>query len=98
MVDDLTRFVEFVAVPDQTANTVARALYEQILCRYTLPKVIISDQGANFLSKIFQELGRLLKIDRRQTSPFSPQGNLVERQHSTLANYLRCFAETDPTS
>lgn len=98
MVDDLTRFVEFVAVPDQTANTVARALYEQILCRYTLPKVITSDNGANFLSNTFKELCQLLKIDRRLTSPFSPQGNLVERQHSTLANYLRCFAENDPTS
>lgn len=98
MVDDLTRFVEFAAIPDQTANTVARALYEQILCRYTLPRVIISDNGTNFLSEIFKELGKLLKIDRRQISPFSPQGNLVERQHSTLANYLRCFAETDPTS
>lgn len=95
MVDDLTRFVEFVAIPDQTANTVARALYENILCRYTLPKVIISDNGANFLSNLFKELGLLLKIDRRQTSPFSPQGNIVERQHSTLANYLRCFVEND---
>lgn len=98
MVDDLTRFVEFAAVPDQTANTVAKALYEQILCRYSLPKVIISDNGTNFLSEVFKELGKLLKIDRRQISPFSPQGNLVERQHSTLANYLRCFAENDPTN
>lgn len=98
MIDDLTRFVEFTAIPDQTANTVARALFEEILCRYTLPRVIISDCGTNFLSDTFKEMCRLLGIDKRQLSPFSPQGNLVERQHSTLANYLRCFAESDPTT
>lgn len=98
MVDDLTRFVEFTAIPDQTANTVARALFEQILCRYTIPKVIISDNGSNFTSEIFAELCKLLKIDKRHISPFSPQGNLVERQHLGLANYLRCFVENDQTS
>lgn len=98
VIDDLTRFVDFVAVPDQTANTIARALYEHVLCRYTLPKVIISDNGTNFLSEILKELCKLLKIDKRQISPYSPQGNLVERQHSTLANYLRCFIDKDPTS
>lgn len=97
MVDDLTRFVEFVAIPDQTAQTVARALYEEILCRYTLPKVIVSDNGGCFIADIFKQTCRLLGISNKQITPYAPMGNLVERQHSTLANYLRCFVSDKPT-
>lgn len=81
----MTRFVEFTAMLDQTANT------ENILCRYTLPKVIISDNGTNFTSEIFKQTCKLLGITKMQTTPNAPIGNLVERQHSWLANYLRCF-------
>lgn len=97
MVDDLTGFVEFVAIPDQTANTVARALYEEILTRYTLPKTIISDNGTYFVSDIFKKMCKLLGVSKRQLTPYAPMGNLVERQHSTLANYLRCFVSEKPT-
>lgn len=54
MVDDLTRFVDFVAVPDMEAPTIAKVLYEQILSRYSVPKVIVSDNGANFIGNVFK--------------------------------------------
>lgn len=97
MVDDLMRFVEFVAIPDQTANTVSRALFEEILTRYTIPKIIISDNGTNFISDVFKQTCKLLGITKRQLTPYAPMGNLVERQHSSLANYLRCFVSDKPT-
>lgn len=64
MMDDLSRFVDFVAIPNQEANTVAEALFEQIISRYTLPKEILSDQGANFCGKVMKELCKLLKIKK----------------------------------
>lgn len=97
MVDDLTRFVDFVAIPDQTANTVAKALNEEILTRYTLPKTIISDNGSNFISDIFNKTCKLLGVSKRQLTPYVLMGNLVERQHSTLANCLRCFVSEKST-
>ena len=98
MVDDLTRFVEFAAIPDATAETVARALFEQILFRYAIPRIIVSDNGTNFISKVFYKLCKLLRIKKINTTPYHPQANLVERQHSSLGNYLRSFAKDQSTS
>lgn len=97
MLDDLTRFVEFVPLPNQLAETVARALYEEILCRYTIPKNIVTDNGTNFECSVFKALCRLLGVSKLRTTPYHPQGNVVERQHSSLGNYLRNFVEGHPT-
>lgn len=98
MVDDLTRFVEFVPLPDQTAETVSRALYEQILSRYTIPQSIVTDNGSNFIGSVFKNLCKLLGVKKLRTTAYHPQGNLVERQHSSLGSYLRNFIEGHPTS
>lgn len=88
MVDDLSKFVEFVAIPDQQANTVARALFEEILCkcRYNIPKVLVSDNGTNFTSNILKQFCKLLGVQHIRTSAYHPQSNAVERQHSSLGN------------
>lgn len=96
MVDDLTRFVEFTPVPDQTAETIARALYEDILSRYTIPRSLVTDNGSNFVGSVFKSVCKLLGVKKLRTTPYHPQGNLVERQHSTLGNYLRNFIDGHP--
>ena len=40
-----TKWVEAVAIPDQTAITVARALVEEVVCRFGTPAYVHSDQG-----------------------------------------------------
>lgn len=93
MVDDLTRFVEFTSIPDQQADTIARALFENILCRYTIPKQIVTDNGTNFVGKVFKQLCRMFEVKKLRTTIYHPQANLVERQHSTLGNYIRIFVD-----
>lgn len=97
MIDDLTRFVEFAPLPDQRASTIAKALFEDILCRYTFPKEIVSDQGSNFMSRVIQDMCNLLKIKKCRTSAYHPQSNVVERSHSWLGNYLRSIVDQNPT-
>lgn len=96
MVDDLTRFVEFCPMADQTADTVSRALFEQILCRYTIPKSIVTDNGSNFVGNVFKSMCKLLGVKKIRTTAYHPQANLVERQHSSLGNYLRNFVDGHP--
>lgn len=98
MVDDLTRFVAFAAIPNQTAETVAKALFEEILCRFSLPKQIISDNGGNFVAKVLDKICKLMSIKHDFTTPYHPQSNAVERQHSTLGNYLRTFVDGHPAN
>lgn len=98
MVDELTKFVEFVALPDQTADTVARGLYENILCRYTIPRSIVTDNGTNFVGEVFKRLCKMFNIQNLRTTAYHPQANAMERQHSTLGNYLRMYTGDRPNA
>lgn len=98
MVDDLTKFVEFVALPDQMASTIAQGLYENILCRYTIPRSKVTDNGSNFVGDVFKKLCKMFQVEKLQTTTYHPQANAVERQHSTLGNYLRTYTGDRPTN
>lgn len=47
-VESLTRFPEAFVLKNQTAETVADVLYDQIICRYGCPRYLVSDR-ARFL-------------------------------------------------
>lgn len=89
---DLTKFLVAVPTMDCTAATTAKCLLENILLRYNFPSKLISDNAANFNSKIIKELNRLLSIKKIFTTPYHPQSNIVERTHRTLNAYMRSFA------
>jgi hypothetical protein len=94
IVDNLTRYVVAVAIPDMTANTVAEALTNHYFLIYSPPKIIVSDQGRNFTSEIFEQLMKIFGTKKFFSTPYYPQGNsLIERQHKTLKDYLRQYLQ-----
>ena len=87
--DYLTKWVEAFAVPNQTAETIAKLLVEEIFCRHGAPEHLLSDRGANFLSDLVQEVCRLLNVTKVNTSGYHPQTDgLVEKFNSTLINMI----------
>lgn len=98
MCDCLSRFVVFRPMKDQTAETVAQAMFEEVICKFVIPKVIVTDNGANFVSKLIKGICKMLEVQQINTTPYHPQSNLVERQHQSLANYLRAFVDKFPRS
>ena len=84
-IDYFTRWVETFPIRNQEAETVAKVLVKQVFCRYGVPMQVLSDQGANFESRLFQEMCRLLKIDKLRTTAYQPRTNgLIERWHRVL--------------
>lgn len=64
--------------------------------QYGLLKSISTHCGTEFLSNVFTEVCRLLKIKNSSTSPYHPQSNgSLERSHGTLGKYVRSFALKD---
>ena len=61
-VDYLTKWVEAFAVPDQTADTIARLLVERVVCVHGVPEQLLSDRGSNFLSDLVRSVCSLLGI------------------------------------
>jgi len=79
------------------ANTVAHNFVTQFICLHGIPQSLVTDCGTEFLSRIFKEVCRLLKIRQTSTTPYHPQSNgSLERSHITLGEYLRNFSEKDP--
>ena len=91
----LTRYVETLAIVDNDTITIARALVEKIMCRHGAPQVLLSDRGSPFLAPLAQEVYRLLRVKKFNTSAYRPQTNgLVERFNITLANMLSVFVDS----
>ena len=88
--DYLTKWVEAFAVPNQTAETVAKLLVPlEIFCRHGTPEHLLSDRGTNFLSALVKEVYQLLNVAKVNTSGYHPQTDgLVEKFNSTLINMI----------
>lgn len=90
--DDLSKFSTAVPLADHTANTIAKAFVENFVCHHGIPKAIVTDQGPDFMSKIFTACCKLLQIKKINTTAYHPQSNgALERSHRTLAEYLRHY-------
>ncbi len=73
--DAFSKLAELVPLKDKEAGTVARAIVDTWICRYSTPKVLVTDRGREFCSKLADELFSKLGVDRRQTSAYHPQTN-----------------------
>jgi len=84
-----TKWVEAQPIPNKTASIVAGFLYEEVICKHGSPKVLLSDQGTEFLNTLVKQICTFFEIKHRTTTPYHPQTNgLTERFNRTLINIL----------
>jgi len=77
-----------------TADACADVFLKNWVCRFGLPRTLVTDQGRQFEAHLFNKVCEKLDIERRHTTPYHPQANgKVERMHRTLKDALRCLAE-----
>lgn len=92
LTDHFSKYVEVLAVPDQTAETCASKILNEFICRWGCPLSIHSDQGRNYESRVFKELCRMLEIRKTRTSPRNPRGNgQTERFNRTLIRMIKAY-------
>jgi len=96
--DDLTNFIVAEPIPTQEAETVARGFVRNIVLKSGLSELVLTDQGSNFLSELFQKCCKLLLIKRVHTTAFYPESNDgLERGHRVLVEYLRHYVTENQT-
>jgi len=94
--DDLTKFAWASPMENHEANTVAQHFVTKFVCLHGIPQSLVTDCGTEFLSNVFKEVCKLLKIRQTSTTPYHPQSNgSLERSHRSLAEYLRNFIGKD---
>ena len=94
VVDQFTKWLSCITLPDQSAGTVAESFFEEFVTLLGCPTQIHTDQGRNFESGFFAELLRSLEIVKTRTTPYRPSSNgQVERYNRSVLQFLRCFLE-----
>lgn len=96
MIDRFSRWVEAVPLREISAQTVVRAFFDAWISRYGAPKVLTSDQGAQFESRLFTALLSLIGCERIRTTAYHPAANgLVERWHRVLKAAIMCHSNNN---
>ncbi|XP_063963929.1 uncharacterized protein LOC135156194 [Lytechinus pictus] len=86
-----TRYVEAIPLRRITANNVSKALIK-FFTTVGLPRTVQSDQGSNFMSKVFKQVLGQLGIEHVVSSAYHPESQgALERCHQTLKNMLKSY-------
>ena len=71
--DYFTRWPQAFAVPTIDAQQIAKLLLDNIIARHSAPRVLLSDGGKDFLSKVVAAVCDLYQIRKCNTTAFHPQ-------------------------
>src|ERR1043165_479849 len=87
--DYFTKWPEAKPVKNIRAETVAKFIFEEIICRHGVPKEILSDRGTSFVNQVIDKLCENYQTKHRLTSPYRPQTNgMVERFNRTIGECI----------
>jgi len=73
LIDHFSRWPKAVPIPDITADTVARFFFTTWILRFGSPKIITTDQVAQFESSLFKAITRLIDTKRTRTTAYHPE-------------------------
>lgn len=86
----LTKCLISLRMPDKSAKTVAKALFNGFVLNYGVMKCLRTDQGTEFKNEVLKELAELLGVAISTTYHHESLGK-AERSHRTLYEYLRSY-------
>ena len=96
-VNRFTRWPEAIPIVDIRAETVADAFFSGWIARYGTPATITTDRGAQFESKLWDNLCNQFGIIRNRTTSSHPQSNgMVERIHRQLKAAIMAHKSPNP--
>jgi hypothetical protein len=93
--DYVTKWVEAKALVRATEQLVVKFLFEEIFVRFGVPREIVTDQGAQFTSKMVKDLASKYQIKHRKSTPYHPQANgQVESTNKNLEAIVTKIVQT----
>ena len=93
--DLFTKWVEVVPLRRTTGKHISEALDNLIFCQWGTPRVLLTDNGTEFLNKDVRRLTQLTGVRHHTTPPYHPQANPVERVNRVLKTLLRAYIDSD---
>ena len=91
-----SNYTIYVPVKSESAYTTARAYVENIVARYGITEIIISDRASGFMSIFFSTVAKLLNIRHRTSASGSSRSNgCAERAILKLNQGLKMYSTVD---
>ncbi|KAL0620140.1 Gag-Pol polyprotein [Plecturocebus cupreus] len=88
-VDTFSGWIKAFPTSQETADTVASILTQEIIPRFGLPATIQSDNGPAFIAQVVQLVAKSLNISWKLHIPYHPQSSgKVEWAHGILKDHL----------
>ena len=98
IVDAFTHYVALNPVPQCKAYYAYTALYEHWIAKFGLPKILVTDNGTEFINNEIITLCHLYSIKHKPSTSHAPWTNgLVEGINLSLQEYLRCIINGNDT-
>ena len=98
LVDNLSRYVELIALRNRTAETVARAIVDKFITVYGPPLYLQTDGGGEFDNDLLHDVCTALNTDFRLTIAYNPQSNgVVERTNRVVKEALTALCASTPS-
>ncbi|GFW09106.1 retrovirus-related Pol polyprotein from transposon 412 [Trichonephila clavipes] len=89
--DHFTKWSELIPLRKASAQAIANTYFENYVSRYGAPISLISDNGPQFISEVFEHLSHRFDIKHMKTVTYRPQANLTERFNRNLVQMIACF-------
>ena len=88
--DYFSKWIEAEAFASIKDKDVTRFIWKNIVCRFSIPRSIISENGPQFDSRAYKNLCQELKIKNLYSTPRYPQSNSqAEASNKTLLTTLK---------
>lgn len=93
VVDRYTKMSKYIPCNKTcTAEELCTLIFDHIVCKYGMPRGIVTDRGSVFTSEYWSSVCYAAKVKRRLSTAFHPQTDgQTERENQALEQYLRCF-------
>ncbi|GKD96412.1 reverse transcriptase domain-containing protein [Tanacetum coccineum] len=95
-VDYVSKWAEAQALPTNDARVVITFL-KKLLCRFGMPKALISDYGTHFCNKIMEKAMKRYGVNHRFSTSYHPQtSGQVENTNRALKRILEKTVKDNP--
>ncbi len=89
-IDHVSRFSVLVPLKDKQAKSVARALIDEVFCKYNTAKVLLSDNETELNNQILDAICAEYAIKKCNVMTYHPSSNgMVERQNRKIIQHIR---------
>jgi hypothetical protein len=93
IVDVCTGYVVLRSLKSKNMETIAKSMWK-VICEYGTPKILQSDNGAEFVNQVIKTMTVVYGIEHRLITAYHPSANgLVERMNREVSRMLKKYTE-----